>query len=99
MSYYPEKKRGFPRNLVISGVCILYSNHGSISMTEMALLDVVRHIPEHKRQELYDFAHFLAEKYTNVQSEERIAAFESEDEMIDFITDIGRQVAATDAQS
>jgi hypothetical protein len=65
-------------------------------MTEMALLDMVRHIPENKRQELYDFAHFLAEKYkyTNVQSGERIAAFESEDEMIDFINDIGRQVYA-----
>ena len=55
-------------------------------------MDMVRHIPQNKRQELYDFAHFLAEKYTNVQSEERIAAFESEDEMIDFITDIGGQV-------
>jgi hypothetical protein len=63
-------------------------------MTEMALLDMVRHIPQNKRQELYDFARFLAEKYTNMQSEERIAAFESEDEMIDFINDIGRQVYA-----
>ena len=57
-------------------------------------MDIVRHIPQHKRQELYDFAHFLAEKYTNVQSEERIAAFETEDEMIDFINDIGSQVYA-----
>ena len=63
-------------------------------MTETALLDMVRHIPQHKRQELYDFARFLAEKYTNEQSEERIAAFESEDEMIDFITDVGGQVYA-----
>jgi hypothetical protein len=63
-------------------------------MTEMALLDMVRHIPQNKRQELYDFAHFLAEKYTHTRSGERIAAFESEDEMIDFITGIGGQVCA-----
>ena len=63
-------------------------------MTEMALLDMVRQIPRHKRQELYDFARFLTEKYTNEQREERIAAFESEDEMIDFITDVGGQVYA-----
>jgi hypothetical protein len=63
-------------------------------MTEMALLDMVRKIPQHKRQELYDFAHFLVEKYTNTHSEERITAFESEDEMIDFINDIGKQVYA-----
>jgi hypothetical protein len=63
-------------------------------MTEIALLDMVRQIPQHKRQELYDFAHFLVEKYANTRREECIAAFESEDEMIDFINDIGRQVYA-----
>jgi hypothetical protein len=54
-------------------------------MTETALLDMGRQIPPNKRQELYDFARFLMEKYTYMQSGERIAAFESEDEMIDFI--------------
>ena len=63
-------------------------------MTEMALLDMARQIPQSKRQELYDFAHFLVEKYANIQSGERIAAFESEGEMIDFINDIGKQVYA-----
>jgi hypothetical protein len=63
-------------------------------MTEMALLEIARQIPQHKRQELYDFAYFLVEKYANAYSRERIAAFESEDEMIDFINDIGKQVCA-----
>jgi hypothetical protein len=63
-------------------------------MTETALLDMVRQVPQYKRQELYDFARFLVEKYTNTRGEERIAAFESEDEMIDFINDIGKQVYA-----
>jgi hypothetical protein len=61
-------------------------------MTETALLDVARQIPQSKRQELYDFAYFLFEKYAKVPNRERIAAFESEDEMIDFINDIGKQV-------
>ena len=54
-------------------------------MTERALLDMARQIPQNKRQELYDFAHFLVEKYANTHNSERIAAFESEEEMIDFI--------------
>jgi len=63
-------------------------------MPEMALLDKARQLPQARWQELYDFACFLVEKYANVPipREERIAAFESEDEMIDFINDIGRQV-------
>ncbi|MCL2762268.1 MAG: DUF2281 domain-containing protein [Treponema sp.] len=63
-------------------------------MTEMALLEITRQIPQTKQQELYDFAYFLMEKYAHVDSKERIAAFESEDEMLDFINDIGRQVYA-----
>jgi hypothetical protein len=63
-------------------------------MTEMTLLDMVRQVPQHKRQELYDFARFLVEKYAIAHSEDRIAAFESEDEMIDFINNVGRQLYA-----
>ena len=63
-------------------------------MTEMTLLDMARQVPQHKRQELYDFARFLVEKYTDMHGTERIAAFESEDEMIDFINDVGRQIYA-----
>jgi hypothetical protein len=63
-------------------------------MTEMALLDIARQIPQSKRQELYDFANFLMEKYANVHTEDRIEAFESENEMIEFINDIGKHVYA-----
>jgi len=63
-------------------------------MTEMALLDMARKVPQYKRQELYDFARFLVEKYVDTRDEERIAAFESEDEMIDFINDVGKHVYA-----
>jgi hypothetical protein len=63
-------------------------------MTETALLDMARQIPQSRRQELYNFARFLVEQYANTSKEERIAAFESEDEMIDFINDVGRQVYA-----
>jgi hypothetical protein len=63
-------------------------------MTEMTLLDMARQVPQYKRQELYDFACFLVEKYADAHSAERIAAFESEDEMIDFINDVGSQVYA-----
>ena len=63
-------------------------------MTETTLLAMARQVPQNKRQELYDFARFLVEKYATAHSAERIAAFESEDEMIDFINDIGRQVYA-----
>jgi len=63
-------------------------------MTEMALLDMARQVPQSKQQELYDFASFLVEKYADTRNEERISAFESEDEMIDFINDVGKQVYA-----
>jgi hypothetical protein len=63
-------------------------------MTEMALLDMARQIPQSKQQELYDFARFLVEQYANNPKKERIAAFESEEEMIDFINDVGKQVYA-----
>jgi len=43
---------------------------------------------------LYDFARFLVEQYANTSKKERIAAFESEAEMIDFINDVGKQVYA-----
>jgi len=63
-------------------------------MTETILLDMARQVPQSKRQELYDFAYFLVTKYANVQEEERISAFESENEMIDFINDVGKLVYA-----
>jgi hypothetical protein len=63
-------------------------------MTETTLLEMVRQVPQYKRQELYDFAYFLVEKYAAAPGEDRIAAFESEAEMIDFINDVGKQVYA-----
>jgi hypothetical protein len=63
-------------------------------MTEMTLLDMARQVPQYKRQELYDFARFLVEKYANEYSTERIAAFESENEMIDFINNVGSKYYA-----
>jgi hypothetical protein len=63
-------------------------------MTEMALLDMARKIPQSRRQELYNYARFLVEQYADVSDEERIAAFATENEMIDFINDVGRQVYA-----
>ncbi|MCL2602546.1 MAG: DUF2281 domain-containing protein [Treponema sp.] len=63
-------------------------------MTEAVLLEMARSLPQDKRQELYDFAHFLVKKYADEHDGKRIAAFESEDEMLDFINDVGRQVYA-----
>ena len=63
-------------------------------MTETVLLDMARQVPQSKRQELYDFAYFLVTKYSNIHDEERIAPFESENEMLDFINDVGRLVYA-----
>jgi hypothetical protein len=63
-------------------------------MTERALLDIARQVPQYKRQELYDFARFLVEKYANTHNDERIAAFDSEDEMLDFINNVGMNVYA-----
>ena len=63
-------------------------------MTEIALLDIARQIPQSKRHELYNFARFLAEQYANIPKDEHITAFESENEMIDFINDVGKVVYA-----
>jgi len=63
-------------------------------MTEMALLEMTRQIPQSRQQELYNFARFLVEQYADNPQKERIAAFESEDEMIDFINNVGSQVYA-----
>jgi hypothetical protein len=63
-------------------------------MTEAALLKIIHEVPSSKRQELYDFARFLANNYSGMDGRERIAAFESENEMIDFIDDIGKHVYA-----
>jgi hypothetical protein len=63
-------------------------------MTEARLLKIIREIPASKRQELYDFARFLSNRYSGADGRERIAAFESENEMIDFINDIGKSVYA-----
>jgi hypothetical protein len=65
-------------------------------MTETALLDMVRQIPQSRQQELYDFARFLVEQYGYTSKRERIAAFESEEEMIDFINDVGKQLVYAD---
>jgi hypothetical protein len=61
-------------------------------MTEATLLKIIHEIPASKRQELYDFTRFLADNYSSADGRERIAAFESENEMIDFINDIGKSV-------
>jgi len=61
-------------------------------MTETALLNMVKRVPPSKKQELYVFARFLVDNYAAAQSGNRIAAFESEDEMIDFINDVGKVV-------
>jgi len=71
---------------------MLYFDNRGLTMTETALLDMARQIPQSRRQELYDFARFLVEQYANTSQKERIAAFESEDEMIDFINNVGKQV-------
>jgi hypothetical protein len=63
-------------------------------MTETTLLDMARQVPQSKRQELYDFARFLVEKYADESGVERIEAFETEDEMIDFINDVGKHAYA-----
>jgi hypothetical protein len=63
-------------------------------MTEAALLEMVRKVLLSRRQELYDFARFLVDTYGDVKSDEKIGAFESEDEMLDFINDIGGAVYA-----
>ena len=63
-------------------------------MTETTLLEMARQVPQNKRQELYDFARFLVEKYTETHGIDRIEAFETEDEMIDFINDIGKHAYA-----
>ena len=63
-------------------------------MTETALLEMARQVPQNKRQELYDFACFLVEKYADASGADRIGAFETEDEMIDFINDVGKHVYA-----
>ena len=63
-------------------------------MTETILLEMARQVPQSKRQELYDFAYFLVTKYASEQDEERISGFESENEMLDFINDVGKSVYA-----
>ena len=63
-------------------------------MTEAALLEMARQVPQHKRQELYDFARFLVKKYADEPGGDRIAAFESENEMLDFINDVGPRIYA-----
>jgi hypothetical protein len=65
-----------------------------MTMTEIALLNIIKKVPPSKTQELYDFARFLVDNYSTAQQENRIAAFESEDEMIDFINDVGRTIYA-----
>jgi hypothetical protein len=63
-----------------------------MNMTDMALLDMIERVPVSKRQELYDFAHFLADRYSAPAKSNRIEAFETEDEMVGFINDVGKTV-------
>jgi hypothetical protein len=63
-------------------------------MTEAALLNMIDKVPPSKRQELYDFARFLVDNYATAHDRERIESFESENEMVDFINDIGTTVYA-----
>jgi hypothetical protein len=59
-------------------------------MTETALLNMIKKVPRAKQQELYDFARFLADNYSAPQH--GIAPFESEDEVLDFINDVGKAI-------
>jgi len=66
-------------------------------MTEAMLMEVVKRLPPNKVQEVYDFARFLAEPQAAPKPSTdngRIAGFESEGEMIDYINDIGKLVYA-----
>jgi hypothetical protein len=66
-------------------------------MTDAALLDIVKRLPPDKAQELYDFALFLAQSVAagdGAVATDKIAAFESETEMVDYINDVGRYAYA-----
>jgi hypothetical protein len=66
-------------------------------MTDAVLLDIVKRLPPDKAQELYDFALFLAQSVAagdDAVATDRIAAFESETEMVDYINDVGRYAYA-----
>jgi hypothetical protein len=66
-------------------------------MTDAALLEIVRRLPPGKAQELYDFARFLAQSCPDPETPstaETIEGFASEDEMINYINDIGKLVYA-----
>jgi hypothetical protein len=66
-------------------------------MTDATLLEIVRQLPPDKVQELYDFACFLAQSCPDSESLSHsgvIEGFVSEDEMIDYINDIGKLVYA-----
>jgi hypothetical protein len=68
-----------------------------IAMTESMLLEVIKELPPDKVQEVYDFARFLAQSRSNDAADNshgRIAAFESEDEMLDFVNYVGKSVYA-----
>jgi hypothetical protein len=67
-------------------------------MTDSALLELVKRLPPTKAQELYDFARFLAQSCPATEasnSTEKLEGFNSEDEMIDYINDVGRLVYAS----
>ena len=58
-------------------------------------MEIIKRLPEAKAQEVYDFALFLDDinkRSNQVSSAERLEGFSSEDEMIDYINDVGRLV-------
>jgi len=68
-----------------------------MKMTEDKLLEVVKRLPPNKAQEVYDFALFLDvsnRKSSQVSPNTRLESFVSEDEMIDYIKDVGRLIYA-----
>jgi hypothetical protein len=66
-------------------------------MTDAALLELVKRLPPTKAQELYDFARFLAQSCPAAEvsySTDKLEGFNSEDEMVDYINDVGRLIYA-----
>jgi hypothetical protein len=64
-------------------------------MSDAMLLEIIRRLPPEKAQEIYDFASFLDQTYPAAATPNKLEGFGSEDEMLDYINDIGRKVYAS----
>ena len=66
-------------------------------MTEAALLEIIKRLPSEKAQEVYDFALFLDDvnrRSNQLSKEGRLEGFSSENEMVDFIDEVGQFIYA-----